>query len=150
VRACLSRCRGDDGNALIEFVYLSLLLMIPLFYLLLAVFQVQGAAFAMTEASRQAGRAFARADTADEGFARANKAVQLALRDQGIDDPSVEAHFSCDPSPCDLSSGQRVETKVSYTVSLPFVGSLFGKGRAGIPVTGTHVEYVDRFKQDPS
>ena len=48
-----------------------------------------------------------------------------------------------------LSPGQRVEARVAYTVSLPFVGSIFGKGRAGIPVTGKHVEYVNRFKQAP-
>jgi hypothetical protein len=148
VIARLARCRGDKGNAWVEFVYLSLLLMIPLFYVLLAVFQIQGAAFAVTEASRQAGRAFVRADTPEDGIARATKVVQLALHDQGVDDDSVVPTFVCDPSPCDLSSGQRVETKVHYTVSLPFVGSFFGKGRAGIPVTGTHVEYVDRFKED--
>jgi hypothetical protein len=143
------RCggRGDDGNALVEFVYLSVLLMVPLFYALLAVFQVQSAAFAVTEASRQAGRAFVRADTTEEGVARAGKAVQLALHDQGVD-ADVVPTFVCDPSPCDLSSGQRVETKVRYTVTLPFVGTFFGKDRAGIPVTGTHVEYVDRFKED--
>jgi hypothetical protein len=141
------RPNGDDGNAMVEFVYLALLLLIPLFYVLLAVFQVQGAAFAVTEASRQAGRAFARADTIDEGNARAQRAVQLALKDQGVE-ATVQPQFRYDPSPCDLSSGQRVEASVSYTVSLPFVGSLFGKGRAGIPVTGRHVEYVDRFKQD--
>jgi hypothetical protein len=140
------RLRGDDGNALIEFTYLSLLLMIPLFYALVAVFQVQSAAFAVTEASRQAGRAFARADTADLGYARATRAVQLAMKDQGVG-AVVAPSFACDPSPCDLSPGQRVEVRVSYTVSLPFVGSFFGKGRAGIPVTGSHVEYVDRFKQ---
>ncbi|MBK5307503.1 MAG: hypothetical protein JJD92_12510 [Frankiaceae bacterium] len=138
--------RGDEGNAMVEFVYLSLLLMIPLFYALLAVFQIQGAAFGVTEAARQAGRAFARADSPDAGIARATKAVELALRDQGVDAVVVPT-FVCDPSPCDLSSGQRVEARVSYTVSLPFVGSFFGEGRAGIPVTGTHVEYVDRFKE---
>ena len=144
----LRRCRGDDGNAMVEFVYLSILLMIPLFYVLLAVFQVQGAAFAVTEASRQAGRAFVRADSPDEGRARATKAVQLALHDQSVTDDSVVPTFVCDPPPCDLTSGQRVETTVRYTVSLPFVGGIFGKGRAGIPVTGTHVEYVDRFKEN--
>jgi hypothetical protein len=131
---------------MIEFVYLSLLLMIPLFYALLAVFHIQGAAFGVTEASRQAGRAFARADSPEEGIARATKAVQLALADQGVK-ASVAPTFSCDPAPCDLSSGQRVETRVSYTVSLPFLGTLLGE-QAGVPVTGTHVEYVDRFKQD--
>lgn len=144
------RRRDDDGNAMVEFVYLSVLLMIPLFYALLAVFQIQGAAFAVTEASRQAGRAFVRADTTEEGVARASKAVRLAMGDQGVVDASVAPVFICDPSPCDLSSGQRVETKVRYTVSLPFVGSFFGRGRAGIPVTGTHVEYVDRYKANRS
>lgn len=142
------RPRGDGGNAMIEFVYLSLLLMIPLFYLLLAVFQVQAAAFAVTEAARQAGRAFARADTPEAGLARASKAAQLALADQGVA-ASVVPSFACDPSPCDLSRGQRVQVRVSYTVTLPFVGSLFGPDRAGIPVTATHVEYVDRFKAGP-
>ena len=142
----LSKSSDEDGNAMIEFVYLSLLLMIPLFYALLAVFQVQGAAFAVTEASRQAGRAFVRADSPEQGYARAAKVVQLALDDQGVAG-SAAPTFSCDPSPCDLRGGQRVEVRVSYAVSLPFVGSFFGKGRAGIPVTGRHVEYVDRFKQ---
>jgi Flp pilus assembly protein TadG len=142
------RCHGDEGNALVEFVYLSILLMIPLFYALLAVLQIQGAAFAVTEASRQAGRAYVRADTDEDGRTRAAKAVQLALQDQGIHDAGVVPTFDCGATACDLSSGQRVETTVHYVVSLPFVGSFFGKGRAGIPVTGTHVEYVDRFKED--
>jgi len=140
------RTSGDGGNAMVEFVYLSLLLMIPVFYALLAVFQLQGAAFAVTEAARQAGRAFVRADTADEGSARAAKAVQLAMSDQHVT-ATVTPTFSCDPAPCDLTSGQRVETLVSYTVPLPFLGTLLGS-RAGIPVTASHVEYVDRFKQD--
>lgn len=143
----MRRPSGDDGNAMIEFVYLSLLLMIPLFYALIAVFQIQGAAFAVTEASRQAGRAFVRADTPDEGLARAQKAVQLAMADQQVH-AAVSPTFACDPSPCDLSAGQRVEVRVSYIVSLPFLGSLLGR-KAGIPVTGSHVEYVDRFKASP-
>jgi Flp pilus assembly protein TadG len=139
------RPRGEDGNAMVEYVYLSLLLLIPLFYALIAVFQIQSAAFAVAEASRQAGRAFARADSVDQGLARAQLAVQLAMKDQGVAG-TVEPRFACDPGPCDLSAGQRIETTVSYTVSLPFVGSFFGTGRAGIPVTGRHVEFVDRFK----
>lgn len=60
------------------------LLMIPLVYLLISVFYVQRAAFGTTEAARQAGRAFARADSVEEGEARATAAARLALRDQGI------------------------------------------------------------------
>lgn len=59
--------RCDDGNALVELTYLAVLVMVPLVYVLLSVFQVQRAAFGVTEATRQAARAFARADTPDDG-----------------------------------------------------------------------------------
>jgi Flp pilus assembly protein TadG len=141
--------RGDRGSALVEFTYLAVLLVVPLVYVLLAVFRVQSAAFAVTEASRQAGRAFVRADTAADGYVRAGKAVQLALADQGIT-AGVPPTINCEPGPCDLTPGQRVETSVSYTVVLPFVGGLFGSGHGGVPVSGRHVEVVDRFRQLPA
>ena len=139
--------RGDDGNALVEFVYLAVLLLIPLVYVLLAVFQVQSAAFGVTEASRQAGRAYARAADPATGEATATAAARLALQDQGIDwDGTPEL---CGGEGCSLAPGATVRTRVRYTVQLPFVGSIFGKGRAGIPVTGVHTEVVDRFKEAP-
>jgi Flp pilus assembly protein TadG len=137
---------GEDGNALLEFVYLSVILMVPLVYLLLAVFSVQAAAFGVTEAARQAGRAFATAGDPATGYQRAQEAVRLALSDQHID-ADVVPELTCSPAPCDLAPGQRVVTSVAYTVQLPFVGGIFGKGHAGIPVRGRHVEVVDRFKQ---
>ena len=139
--------RGDDGNALVEFVYLAVLLLIPLVYVLLAVFQVQSAAFGVTEAARQAGRAYARAADPDTAEATATAAARLALKDQGIDwDGTPEL---CGGEGCSLAPGATVRTRVRYTVQLPFVGSIFGKGRAGIPVTGVHTEVVDRFKEAP-
>jgi hypothetical protein len=50
----VKRPTGDAGNALIEFTYLAVLLMIPLVYVLLSAFQVQRAAFGVTEAPRPA------------------------------------------------------------------------------------------------
>ena len=140
----MRRPRGDDGNALVEFVYLAVLLMVPLVYLLLAVFQVQSAAFGVTEAARQAGRAYARADDPVAADRVARAAAQLALKDQGID-WSGDPQF-CGGGGCPLEPGATVRTSITYTVHLPFVGGIFGEGRAGIPVTGVHVEVVDRFK----
>ena len=142
----MSRPRGDDGNALVEFTYLAVLLMVPLFYVLLAVFQVQSAAFGVTEAARQAGRAYARADDPETGAAVGAAAARLALADQGI--TSTAAPDFCGGS-CSLQPGSTVRTSVRYTVQLPIVGGLFGKDRAGIPVTGVHTEVVDRFKEAP-
>lgn len=134
----------DDGNALVEFVYLSVLLMIPLVYVLLSVFVLQRAAFGATEAARQAGRAFARADNVDQAQARGRAAAQLALRDQGIRDADGPV-FSCPDGPC-LGPGSRVRVTVTYRVKLPGLGAVFGSGASGtIPVRASHTEYVDLF-----
>lgn len=141
----MRRPSGDGGNALIEFVHLAVLLMVPLVYLLLAVFQVQSAAFGVTEAARQAGRAYARAADPAAADRVARAAARLALQDQGIT-WTGEPEF-CGGSACPLEPGATVRTSITYTVQLPFVGGIFGEGRAGIPVTGVHVEVVDRFKE---
>jgi Flp pilus assembly protein TadG len=135
----------EDGSALVEFVYLSVLLMIPLLYVLLSVFVVQRAAFGTTEATRQAGRAFARADSLEQAQARGAAAAELALADQGIHDASPPV-FTCLGGPC-LAPGTRVRVTLTYRVKLLGLGAVFGKGPGGsIPVTSTHTEYVDVFK----
>jgi len=72
------RPAGDDGNAMLEFTYLAVLLMVPLIYILTTTFQVQRAAFGVTEAARQAGRAYATADDDTSGRARADAAARRA------------------------------------------------------------------------
>ncbi len=135
--------RDDEGNALVEFTVLALLLLVPLVYVLLGAFQVQRAAFGVTEAARQAGRAFARAESVEVGTARAQAASRLALADQGIadaPDPVVE----CPEGVC-LAPGSTVRVTVSYTVRLPVL-SLLAPGGVGVPVTATHVAVVDTFQ----
>jgi Flp pilus assembly protein TadG len=78
------RPQDDGGNALVEFTYLGVLLIVPLIYLLVTVFSVQSAAFGVTEAARQAGRAYVQADTAEQAAARAAAAAELAMGDQGL------------------------------------------------------------------
>ena len=123
------------------------LLMIPLVYVLLAVFQVQSAAFGVTEAARQAGRAYARADTPEAAHRVGAAAARLALSDQGI--TWTGSPDFCGGEGCSLAPGATVRTSVRYVVQLPFVGGIFGEGRGGIPVTGVHTEVVDRFKEAP-
>lgn len=137
---------GDEGSALLEFSYLAVLLMVPLVYVLVTVLQVQSAAFAVTEAARQAGRAYVRADTTAEARDRARTAAGLALADQGITDADPPV-VSCAPKPlarC-LEPGTRVEVTVSYRVPLRVLGALFvGTQGPTIPVTATHTQVVDR------
>ncbi len=137
------RPAGDAGNALVEFTYLAVLLMVPLVYLLVTVFQVQRAAFAVTEAARQAGRAYATADTTEAGLARARAAAALALQDQGLESSAPPQITSTNG----VAPDAEVTTTVLHRVTLPLVGGLFGGAvPPNIPVRATHVEVVDRYK----
>ena len=143
---CPSDCHGDEGNALVEFTYLSVLLMVPLVYVLITVFSVQRAAFGTTEAARQAGRAYARSASVEEAELRGTAAARLVLRDQGIELAGAPT-FVC-LGEC-LVPGSRVKVTVTYFVKLPVLGAVFGeRDRGAIRVEATHTEYVDRFKAD--
>ena len=65
------RSRDERGSALVELVWLGILLLVPLVWFVLSVFEVQRGAFATTAAARAAGRAFALAPDDATGRARA-------------------------------------------------------------------------------
>lgn len=134
--------RRDAGNALVEFTYLAVLLMVPLVYLLTTVFQVQRAAFGVTEAARQAGRAYVTAEGDALGRARAQEAADLAMRDQipGFGRAQLTVVT------VGFAAGSSVTVQVRHEVTLPILGGLFGAVEPRIPVDATHVEVVDRFR----
>src|SRR5689334_17331577 len=68
------RPRGDGGTAVIEFVGLSVVLLLPVVYVLLTVFQLQRAAFGVSQAAREAGRAYATATSSGLADDRAREA----------------------------------------------------------------------------
>ncbi len=134
--------RRDDGSALVEFTYLAVLLMVPLAYVLLSAFQVQRASFGVTEAARQAGRAYVRAPDPATGLDRARRAGEVAMADQGVVADGLDV-----ADPTGLAPGGRVTVTVRSTVVLPVLGVLLPAGLAPrIPVSATHVEVVDAFR----
>ena len=87
------RRHGDGGNAIIEFVFVAIIVMVPLVYLIAAVATVQRNQLAVTQAARDAGRAFATSDTRGQApMPRVRAAVRLALHDQGLPD-DAEVRF---------------------------------------------------------
>jgi hypothetical protein len=138
-------CRGDDGNAIVEFVYLAILLMIPLTYLLLTVFRVQGATYAVSSATREAGRVFVTSASADAD-ARAMTAGSIVMSDSGLDLDDGQLSIRCSARPC-LTPGATVEVEIGYDVGLPFLPRfLDGALPASVHVEGRHLEVVDRFR----
>lgn len=135
--------RRDDGNAMVEFTFLGVLLLVPLIYVVLAALAVQRAAFAVTAASRDAGRAFVTAPAGSDSEARAEQAAQLVLHDHGLSLPASALHITCSADPC-LTPGAVVHVEISYVVGLPGVTAIAGSA-ASIRVSAHHDEHVDRF-----
>jgi hypothetical protein len=140
------RCpSGDDGNAIVEFVYLAILMMVPLTYLLLTMFRVQGATYAVSSATREAGRVFVTSGSSDAD-ARATTAASIVLADSGLELDARQLVIRCSARPC-LTPGANVDVSIGYDVALPFLPAfLDGALPASIHVTGRHLEVVDRFR----
>ena len=131
--------RREDGTALIEFVWLALLLLIPVVYILLAVFDLQRAAYGVSAASRSAARAFMLAPDVTAAYDRANRAARVALGDQDVAGAAVE--ITCTPTPADcLKPGSSVRIVVRMTQPLPLTPRALGDQLAPITVDSTHVE----------
>ena len=123
---------------MLEFVVLGVCVLLPLVYVVLAVMKVQAASFGVTEAARQAGRAFAQADTAANGSDRANLAARLALQDQGISVDEAQVTINCDVGRC-LSPGSSATVLVATHISLPFVPDVWSdSSMASIEVSGEY------------
>lgn len=140
---------GERGSALVEFSWLAILLMVPLVYLVLTVFEVQRAAYAVTAASREAGRAYVTTAGGDPE-ARAVAAARLVARDQGVDLAAEDVEVSCARRPC-LRPGGSVRVRVDTRVGLPFLPDvLFGHMPASVAVHARHVEVVDTYRDQPA
>jgi hypothetical protein len=137
--------RRDDGRAIVEFLVVGLLLLVPVVYFIVTLSRVQAAAFAVSTASREAGRAFTTAVAEDDAYARAQAAARISFEDFDFGaDGGVE--LRCDGSPCLRPQG-RVEAVATVTVRLPLVPDvLSGAIPAALPVSATHVATVDRFR----
>ena len=137
--------KRDEGSALVEFVFLSVLLLVPLIYVVLTAVTVQRAAFGMTAAAREAARAYATAGDDGLGERRAEAAVQLALHDEGVEWSPRGRVVDC--GPCDYAPGSRFTVALSAQVPVPLVPSWMCRGRciAAIGVSAHHSERISCF-----
>ena len=77
-----------------------LLLLVPIVYFIVTLSRVQAAAFAVSTASREAGRAFTTAATEDDAYARALAAARISFEDfdfgaDGGVQLAVTVHHAC-------------------------------------------------------
>ena len=140
--------RDERGSALVELVWLGLLLLIPLVWIVLTVFDAQRGAFGVSSAARAAGRAFVIAPDDVTGQARAEEAARLALADQGLGGQPFRVRVTCTPFPRQCHQGTSVVTvRVSSRVDLPLVPDVLGHHAPSLALDATHTVPFGQFRQ---
>lgn len=143
------RFHSDEGAAVVEFVVLVVLVLVPVVYVVLAATRVQAGAYAVTQAAREAGRAFVQANSPGEGASDARLATAIALRDQGFDLRPGTLSVDCGDGRC-LTPGSTIHVSVSLRVALPFLPDSLAESTAGsIRVSADHVVPVDEYRGMP-
>lgn len=142
--------RGERGTALVEVTWLAVLLLVPLVYLVLAVFEVQRAAFALSAATRAAGRAYTLAPSQAVAEQQARVAASVALQDQGLDLARGSFDVGCEPDPARcLAPGSVVHVRMVYPVALPMVpDALGGGGTPSIRLDAEHSVPFGTFREE--
>ncbi len=147
-RALIRRLRDDEGAAVVEFVVLVVLVIVPIAYAVIAAMSVQSAAYAVTQAARESARAFTQADSLTQARSAARLATRVALADQGVPWRGDELRIDCDGG-C-LAPGASIRVSVSTRVKLPFLPESLSDSTLGaVPVSAEHLAVIDDYRDAP-
>lgn len=138
----------ERGSAVVEFLGVSLLMLVPTVYLILILGQIQAASFAAEGAAREAGRLLAQAETYEQGLRAARFAVELSFADQGIEVTGAQAlQVTCQADPC-LTPGAYIHLSVHSGVDLPGVPAfLSGALPAATQVQAEAMTVIPQYRQ---
>ncbi len=146
------RLGDDEGSAVVEFVTLAVLLLVPVVYLVISLGRIQAGAFAVEGSSRDAAQLLASAPDDQTAARRIDAAVQIALRDQGLyrpGDPAPQITVTCSAQPC-LTPESAVSVAVELEIRLPGVPAFFDAlVPARVPVRAEGHAVVGRFGDVP-
>ena len=144
----MRRRRDQRGSALVELSWLGILLVLPVLWIVMSVFQVQRGAFGVTAAARAAARAYALAPDDASGLVRARTAARIALDDQGVHGVVPDVRVTCTPYPADCHQGTSVITvSVHSRVVLPLMPSALGGSRPSFALDATQTVPIGQFQE---
>jgi hypothetical protein len=149
LRRRLGMLREETGSALVEFVFIAIVVFVPLVYIVAGFSAVQRGVFASTAAAREAGRAIGTAPDAETGQQRAIRAAQLAVEDQSVDATDVRVAYAPAGASCEaaggytptLAPGEEFSVCVTVTVRIPLLPEFIESNTA----TGQFVVERDRY-----
>lgn len=137
--------RGEQGSATVEFLMLSLVLLIPVVYLMLYLSQIQAAAFATVAAADQAAKVIV-SGTEGESAGQAQSTVLLTLADYGIPSDTVTVDVRCSMGDCSIREpAEVVEVRVDVDVPVPLVPAAWAASLSPVQVGSQARQMVPRF-----
>jgi hypothetical protein len=136
---------AEEGSAVVEFIFLAVLLVIPVVYLILTLAGLQAGAFAAAGAADQAAKVYAAAASPAAGEELAGQAVRLALADAGFDGGAGSVAISCGGTGCQ-SPGATITARVTIRVPLPLVPSLPGVNTDAASVHAESSAVIGRYR----
>jgi Flp pilus assembly pilin Flp len=147
-----NRLRDERGSALVEFVFIAVVVFVPLVYLIAGFSAVQRGVFASTAAAREAGRALGTAPDLATGQARAERAAQLAVEDQSVDATDVRLAYAPPGADCvaagsyqpTLTPGEKFSVCVTVTVRIPLLPDFIRSNTTTGQFVVDRDRYVDR------
>lgn len=145
--------RDDDGRAVVEVVFLAVLIMIPVIYLLIFVIRIQGTTLAVAQAARDAGRLIETSSSLSESLPRAQWAAEVALADQNVTDGAISITFAESAATCghreiepDLTPGAVFAVCVTATITLPGIPHIL-TGVANT-ATGAYLIHISELREN--
>ena len=153
IRASEDPDAGDDGRALIEVVFLAVLVLVPIVYLMAFLLRVQSATLAVAQAARDAGRLIEMADDPNTAVANAEDAVATALADQHVSDDGAQLKFvdaggDCLSGPAitaSLTGGSTYDVCVIAVVRLPGIPTVLSG--SSNTVTGVYTVHIGALRE---
>jgi hypothetical protein len=130
----------------VELTWLGILLLVPLLWIVLSVFEVQRGAFAVSGAARAAGRAYALAPNDALGRAHAEAAARQVMADQGVGEQPLGLVVSCAPAGDCHAPGTMITVDLRSRVDLPLLPDVLGGGAPSFALDATHSVPVGQFR----
>ncbi|TYP86866.1 hypothetical protein [Blastococcus xanthinilyticus] len=151
LRRRLGMVAEERGSALVEFVFIALVVFVPLVYIVAGFSAVQRGVFASQAAAREAGRAMGTAPDPVTGHERALRAAQLAVEDQSVAATDMRLAYAAAGSTCDaagsysptLAPGEEFSVCITVTVRIPLLPEFIDANTATGQFVVERNRYVD-------
>ena len=136
------RFRSDAGNVIVEFIGITVALLVPLSIIANSCILVANAYLATDISARTAARAFVVSSSDANGTRAASSAAGLSAQDFDSRNAAIMTKISCTENPC-LSPGGFVTVKISKEVKLNLPAAF---GSRSVLVTSQHTSVVDELR----